>query len=286
MDLSDSGYVKNNVKPRSVVIAIFVHLYLAVFTVGVSLILLAISVWVTKSWVNREVTEASSARNRFKKNFPFNYYGQSFGSFQHVFSHSEIIEESMYQAIEAELTSNTPVKSMEAISITDVDKDLSQAEDRTFIKAESTNTVRGTTVTLILGQSNFGKMQSIEWRVLAGGYIDQDKKFNLYAYSLFTILFWIIPYLKKEHNLLGRVRTIYAGAYNDMDVATQIRCLHDAVFNAMINELESHGIDTSELKAQKMQVMNISISGGKVSMGNVVQGAMNKVTSTAKGARA
>jgi hypothetical protein len=71
-----------------------------------------------------------------------------------------------------------------------------------------------------------------------------------------------------------------------MDVSTQVRCLHEAVFDAMIAELDKNGIDTSELKVQKMQTMNINISGGKVNMGNVVQGAMNKIGGAAKGAKA
>jgi hypothetical protein len=33
-----------------------------------------------------------------------------------------------------------------------------------------------------------------------------------------------------------------------------------------------------------MQSMNINISGGKVNMGNVVQGAMNKISGAVKGA--
>jgi hypothetical protein len=283
MDLLDSGEIKNSVKVRSVITALILHAYLAVFTLGISLGLLLVTALITNSLVKKEIDEASSDSNKFKKNFPFKYYGQIFGSFQHVFSHSEIIEKSMYESIESELRSKTPIEPLELVTITDVDKDLSKSEDRIFIKGSSSNTVRGTAITLILNQSSFGKMQSIEWRVLAGGFVDRDKKFNLISYSLFTFLFWIIPYVKREHDLLARVRTIYPGAYNDMDLVTQIRCLHDAVFDAMINELEKNNIDTSDLRAQKMQVMNISISGGRVNMGNIVQGAMNKVSNVTKG---
>ena len=95
-----------------------------------------------------------------------------------------------------------------------------------------------------------------------------------------------MSYIKRESDLLSRVRTIYPGAYNDMDVSTQLRYIHEAVFDAMIGELEKNGIDTSDLKVQKMQTMNINISGGKVNMGNVVQGAMNKIGAAAKGAKA
>lgn len=285
MNIIDSGNVKNSVRARSVIVALIVHIYLAVFTLGVSLIILLIIGLITNSMVKKEIEEASSSKNRFKKNFPFKYYGQVFGSFQHVFSSSEIIEKKLYDAIESELQDKTTVSPLESFTITDVDNDLSKYEDRIFFKASSTPTSRGTAITLVLNQSNFGKMQSIEWRVLGGGFVDRDKKFNLISYSIFTFIFWVIPYLKKEHDLLVRVRTIYPGSYNDSDVVTQIRCIHDAVFNAMINELEKNDIDTSELKVQKMQVMNINVGGGKVNIGNVVQGAMNKVSSSAKGTR-
>jgi hypothetical protein len=240
---------------------------------------------ITASFLKKEIGEAEASSTKFNKNFPFRYFGEVFGSFQHVFSHEKTLEQNIYNSIELYLKSKTPIKSLEAVSIKDVDKDLSSYDERVFIKTESITTMRGTAITLIFNQANYGGMQSIQWRVLAGGYIDQDKRFNLISYSLFTFLFWIIPYLKREHDLLARVRTIYPGSYNDMDVVTQVRFLHEAVFDAMIQELEKNGIDTSDLRAQKLQVMSINISGGKVNMGNVVQGAMNKISSVAKGAK-
>lgn len=283
MDILNSNKVTNKVRKRTIIIALVTHLYLAVFTFGISLVLLAVTGLITASICRKEVNNATSSASRFNKNFPFKYYGQTIGDFQHVFHHSETLEKKLYDAIETDLKEKAPIANFETVTITDTDKDLSINEPREFIMAESDSTIRGTAVTLILNQASFGAMRSIEWRVLAGGYVDRDKKFSLIAYSIFTFWFWIIPYIKGTHDLLAKVRTIYPGSYNDMDVMTQVRCLHQAVFDAMIDELEKNDIDTSELKAQKMQVMNISISGGKVNMGNVVQGAMNKVTSRIKG---
>ena len=283
MDIMHSGKVKNQVKPRSIIIAIILHSLLAIMTFGVSLLLLIITGLISNAFIKREINEASSDLNKFKKNFPFRHYGEIFASFQHVFFHKKIIENNIYMAIESELKSKTPIDALSTVKITDIDNDLTSSEDRIFIKAESGCTNRGTSITLVFYQSSFGYMQSISWQVLARGYIDRDKKFNLITYSLFSLIFWVIPYLKREHDLLSRVRTIYSGAYNDMDVITQIRCIHEAVFDAMINELEANDIDTSELRTQKIQAMNINISGGKVSMGNVVQGAMNKVSNFSKG---
>jgi hypothetical protein len=89
--------------------------------------------------------------------------------------------------------------------------------------------------------------------------------------------------LRGEYDIVSHIRAIYGAAYNDIDVVTQVRCLHDRVFNAMVSVLESYDIDTSDIKAQRMQVMNITISGGRVNMGNVVQGAMNRVAATVRG---
>jgi hypothetical protein len=284
MDLMDSKNVNNRIKKRSIAIAIFAHLYLAIFTFGVSLILLLLVGFLTATLLEKDISEARSSANTFNKNFPFRYFGHVFGSFQHVFHNAYSIEKDVYAAIETELKAKTPVTSLDALSISD--KDLNNSEQRSFIKGESSPTARGTAITLILNQTNFGSMRSIEWRVLAGGYVDKNAKFNLIAYSLFTIFFWIAPYIRRETDLLSRVRTIYPGSFNDMDISTQVRCLREAVFDAMIGELDKNGIDTSELKVQKMQTMNINISGGKVNMGNVVQGAMNKIGGAVKGAKA
>jgi hypothetical protein len=177
------------------------------------------------------------------------------------------------------------VSTLEPITLTDVDKDLKAAENREFFKAGFGQTRRGTTITLLLSFSAIGKVQSIRWWVLAGGYVDRNKKFNFIAYAPITLWFRIVPYLRREYDLASRLRTVYAASYNDMDVMTLVRCLHDTVFSAMVDELERHDIDTSDIKAQRMQVMNLSISGGRVNMGNVVQGAMNNVEATVKGSK-
>ncbi len=285
MDLLDSQNVKNRIKKRSIAVAIIAHLYLAIFTFGVSLVLSVIAGFITSWLLEKDINEAKSTANRFNRNFPFRHFGRAFGSFQHVFNHAYSIEKDINSAIENELKTKTPIKAVNPLSIIDADPDLNNCEQRSFIKGESAPTTRGTSITLILNQSSYGSMRSIQWRVLAGGYIDKNAKFNLIAYSLFTILFWIRPYFKRETDLISRIRTIYSSAYNDIDVGTQVRCVHEEVFDAVSTALDKNGIDTSDLKVQKMQAMNINISGGKVNMGNVVQGAMNKIGGFAKEAK-
>ena len=52
---------------------------------------------------------------------------------------------------------------------------------------------------------------------------------------------------------------------------TDARSMHTLVFNALVDTLDKHGVDISDLKLQRAQVMNISISGGRTRFGNVVQ---------------
>jgi len=282
MDNSVSNNIKNNVRVASAISTVIIHLWLTMVTLGLWLIILLIVGLITNSFLKREIRDASSSSNKFKRNFPFKYFGTEIGEFEHVFSHNEMLKDKVHKSIEANLNLKTPIKALDEIMITDVDKNLTTSEDRNFFRGTVPPTIRGTTLSLVINYSHFGKMQSIQWRVLAAGFIDNNKKFLFIAFSPLSFLFWIRPYLRGEYDLLNKVRTIHSGSYNHMDLITQVKSVHEVVFDAMINELEKNGIDTSDLKTQKLQIMNINVSGKKVKMGNIVQGAMNNVTNASR----
>jgi hypothetical protein len=277
MDINDSGSIRNGIKLRSILLATVIHLTLAIFTLGLWLLVVLAMFAVTHFIIEGEIESVRRDSTKFKKSFPFRYFGLPFGDFIHVFYFDGSLKDSIVSAVARELGEKTPASSLKEIIITDVDNDLRHHEERSFFIADAGHTMRGTAIALLLRVSDFGKMQAVRWWVTAGGYVDRDKRFNFQAYSPFLFWFWIIPYLSRDYDVLSPIRTIYSSAYNDFDVITQIRSLHEAVFTALVDELDSHGIDTSDIRVQRMQVMNISISGGRVSMGNVVQGAMNKI---------
>ncbi|TVV77239.1 hypothetical protein [Sphingomonas solaris] len=284
MAVLDHGVVSNRTKIRSVIVAIIIHLAVISITTGIVL-LIAIPSWIAAYVISgRELAAIANEAFHFKKSYPFRYFGSSFGEFTHVFCHGQDLEERTLATIDRALKAQVPVSPLKAITITDIDGELRDPEERTFRVSTAGTTSRGTTVTLLLRYARFGQLQSVQWWVLAGGYVDRDKKFNFVAYAPLTIWFWLIPYLRRDHDIVPRLRSLYSSTYNYLDVETQVKGFHEVVFNALIEELEHNGIDTSELKVQRMQVMNISISGGQVQMGNVVQGAMNRVVNSAKGA--
>lgn len=277
MNIQNSVNIKNRIKIRSLLLVVVIYIIATVATYGIALVYAAITIIISIIVCNKEIESATSNSKNFKKSLPLKYFGFSYGDFQHVFYHKRSIESEIIKTIENNLKTKTPIEKLETVELIDVDKNLNSSEKRSFIIADSGITSRGTSITLAIKPSSFGGMQSIRWWVLAGGYIDKNKKFNFIAYSPLSLPFWIISYIKNEYDVLANLRTIYPATYNDMDITTQVRCLHEAVFDAMVEELEKNEIDTSDIKAQRMQVMSINISGGKVNMGNVVQGAMNKI---------
>lgn len=282
MLIEDSGEVRNVVKGRSLLVAAGVYLLATAFSGGAALLLLLPCAALAYYLSEREIEVAKSTASEFKKTYPLKHFGSSYGDFEHVFYHRRRLEPEIVEAITRGLKEKTTVTSVEPIQITDTDTDLKAPESRLFLRADAGRTGRGTVVTLILRLSNFGSMQSVRWWAMGGGYIDRDKRFNFAAYAGLSIWFWLVPFLKKEMDLLSFFRTVHAGAYNGLDLSTQMRCLHDAVFDAMVDELEKHGIDTSDLRTQRMQVMNITVAGGKLNIGNVIQGAMNTLSGGAK----
>jgi hypothetical protein len=72
---------------------------------------------------------------------------------------------------------------------------------------------------------------------------------------------------------------IYPGFFNSIDVLSRIREVQFVAFETVVETLDSFGIDTSNLKLQKGNILNINVSGGQTSFGSVVQGTMNKALS-------
>ncbi len=277
MNIADSVRIKNRIPVMSVVTALVVYVVAAASTYGLALLVLLPCAVIAFRLSSNAVARAESTEHGFRKSFPLSPFGASYGDFEHVFYHSRKLESEILETVIRELKKKTPVQSIDPLTITDSDRDLKSRESRLFLRADAGQTQRGTTITLAMQMTSFGSMQSVHWWVLGGGYIDRNKRFNFAAYAGLTLWFWIIPYLKDEYDMLSHLRTVYPSSYNSMDITTRVRCVHEAVFGAMVMELEKHGIDTSDIKVQRAQVMNITVSGGKLNVGNLVQGAKNRI---------
>ena len=89
MDLLDSKNVHTRIRKRTVALAVFINLYVTTFTLGIWLIFLTLFGLITSALLRKDIDEAKSSASSFNKTFPFKYFGQVFGHFQHIFHHAE-----------------------------------------------------------------------------------------------------------------------------------------------------------------------------------------------------
>lgn len=207
----------------------------------------------------------------FKKNRPLRNMGASLVEFQHVFCHDEDLLPSILADINTRLEHLGLLPPLQKKEYTDTDRQLGAPDTREFFVASSNANLRGTQTALAVHLRRTGA-QSIQWWVLMRGFIDPNKKLIKLAVAPIAIPFWLYAWLRQELDLAPSVRTVYSAFYNSIDVVTDARSLHTLVFDALVHTLEAHGVDISDLKQQRAQVMNINISGGRARFGNIIQG--------------
>ena len=226
---------------------------------------------------------AESGEFSFRRMDAFNYLGVARGSFEHVFSHARAIRSKLIKAIAAALETKGLSSSISTLVITDRDRNLKVNDARDFALMQVTSTTRVSGPSVIVRTQKVGDMHSIRWWLFEKGPITKNRKLVFLALAPVTIFLWPLYWARNKSFPARFLFTPYRSDYQEMDVFTRLRWAHETVFDAVADELDEAGIDTSTLRDQKAQIMNINISGGKVNMGSVVQGAMNRVTGRAKG---
>lgn len=288
---------KDNLKQKtgilSILIAILVYLWIIGYIkaiyyytntpVVLFVLYLVFSITVTFMLYKRDLRLLSSNDFKFKKVLPFIHYGDSILDFQHIFYHETNILPDLIEGIQQSLVDKTLLSNIEKIEFIDNDKRLYNSESRTFYKSSGKPTTRGSHITVMLYSNTYGDMQNIEWWILISSRIERDKLIKFLIFSPFSFLFWIISYIKGDYNIASVLRSPYPAFYNHLDLIMEIKGIHEVIISSLVDILDKNGIDTSELKIQKAQVLNINVSGGKSTFGNIMQGAMNKITKQAKG---
>ncbi|MEM7242247.1 MAG: hypothetical protein AAF429_08685 [Pseudomonadota bacterium] len=294
--------LKDKVSARTVLIVIFVYIFVAVSYVGIVYeeyyyyrdfsqremlpFFLFPLLWMIVCYfiALRALKPPNSHSISFDRIGAFQSFGVSSGTFQHVFYHSKSLGKKIlaktFKSLEA--AGLEPIS--KEVSITDRDKNLVVKDVREFTLIQFKQTRRLSDPSLIISFESKGAMQSFQWWLFERGVLSANFKFLFVAFSPITIFFWFFTWLRDRENYSNKFHKIYPSSYEVMDLNTHLRWVHDRVFDSLVLELENNGVDTSALREQKAQVMNINISGGKVAMGSVVQGAMNRVIGKSRGA--
>ncbi len=235
---------------------------------------------------------ASAERRRsanaleFSRTGAANVLGIQYGTFFHTFQSKEPVLESLKASLGNALHGNLGCSELKFVNLKDIDRDLPSPETRTFMLVDGKESVRGTKFHVLASFTREGVIQSLQWWILVGGVRDPNKVLWRYAFAPLTVPFMLLPYIRREHDPLPGLLTVHPGFFNGIDVLTRTRELQFVAFETLVQVLDTYGIDTSDLKQQRATVLNINVSGGQASFGSIVQGAMNKVTGTAKAATA
>ncbi len=67
------------------------------------------------------------------------------------------------------------------------------------------------------------------------------------------------PDIRREHDPLPGLLTVYPGFFNGIDVMTRTRELQFIAFETLVQVLDSFGVDTSDLKQQRADVLNVNV---------------------------
>jgi hypothetical protein len=275
---SGGSSMKNRVKLRTVLIIVVLYLFILISLSevgrGFFIVIVLYSIAAIAggyALLASDIALTSQDALVFRRMMPLRILGNYLVDFQHVFYHDEDLLPAILEEIDARIAKQGFLPKLQKKSFTDTDKNLFSPETREFFVSSSEANLRGTEVALAIQLRNHAEAQSIQWWVLMRGFIDRNKKVALLALAPIGLPFWLWAYLKQKLDLVSRVRTVYDAFYNSVDFVTDARALHTLVFDALVETLDKHGVDISDLKLQRAQVMNINITGGRTTFGNIVQ---------------
>lgn len=225
----------------------------------------------------------------FRRYYPFQTFGYILNEFPYTFACADAnVLREVIETMDRDLTLNLGWDSYQVMKLVDKDPRLTLEDARSFLGWRGGKTKRGGSIHLLARASQKGKICNLHWWLTAAGVIDAGRVRVFLAWSPFTLLFWIIPWLRGYYNVAAALRQPYTSFYEHLDIETSATSASRVCMDALINVLNKHGIDTSELKMQMNTVVNNNQTinnSGNLSLGNLFQGALNLVGAGAGGAQ-
>lgn len=279
-------------KIRNIFIAGALYIWLAALLFQLSpALFIVVAVYVAGCMaITGNIIRSAEARREaktieFSQTDAVSYFGIQWGSFHHVFYSEKPVLESLRESLASALKNKLGCDVVEDISFKDVDRDLDKPETRVFIRAIAPQTSRKTGFSFLWTLSKSRDVQGLRWWILIDGQRDPNKVFWRHVFSPLTLPYVLLPYWRRQYDPLAGLTAIYPGFFNSIDVLSRAREIQFVAFETLVETLDSFGIDTSDLKQQKGNILNINVSGGKTSFGSVVQGAFNRVAAATGGAK-
>jgi len=237
-----------------------------------------------KYMVENSRARVSGQTVEFFQSNPAGFMGSLWGNFLHVFRSDKNVVSAYARNLSNALVTQLGAEELRTMVFRDIDRDLPAPEERTFLLSRTPPTPRKTKVSVLCSLDRTANMQSVYWWILVDGIVNPNVVFWKYLSSPLSVPFAVYPYFRKGHRVDSGFTTTYPGFFNSVDTTLRVREVQVLAFDTLVETLDSFGIDTSDLKQQRSNIMNLNVSGGQNSFGSVVQGAMNKVMNTKEAA--
>jgi hypothetical protein len=225
-----------------------------------------------------ESRESDANTVEFSRFHPAKVLGNVVNSFQYVFECPDPVIERVQAHIAKELTAKLGASALKTLTFADIDRDLPKPESRAFGFTKLPPTTRNTHLSVLFTWSRQARVQGIRWWLFELGEPDPDKIFWRYVLAPIQVPLQVIPYARREYEPLHTLMSVDPGFFNGVDRYTRTREVERVTLDALVASLDGFGVDTTDLKLQRANVLNVNVSGSaSATFGNLIQGAFNRV---------
>jgi len=284
---------KLRLKKRNVLVVIVLYLGLATLAWshgGAGLLLLLLLYGAACLAGAKAMVDGAEARRwkggavEFAKSEALSALGKPCASFHYVFASKQDLTLPLLARMQSELRSKLGCSDLRETSFRDIDQDLPRPETREFRLAAAPDSARHTRFHFLCSVTRTLNVQGIRWWVLVLGERDPNRVLFWYAFSPATVPFVGLAYLQRQFEPLHCLTSVDNGFFNSLDVLARTREIEFVAYESLMDTLDAFGIDTSDLLAQRANILNVNVNGGaSATLGSLVQGALNRISGTAAG---
>jgi len=244
---------------------------LLVVLLGYTAICVLIANWAYR----RDIRDVGKTTINFRQRDPFSRIGVELANPNYVFSHGEDVQETIRLHLAEVLASQLSLPPLASYEVIDRDRELISPETRQLQGTVTGPTNWGTSIYVLLEVTKWHRLHSVRWWLLLRGYPSRQSVLFFHAFAPVAVPFWIVPYLRGDIHYGSTFCEVYDAFFNINELVTRVRMIQRAIVDGLVARLEELGVDTSDLKQQRVNMINLNVSGGRVSLGNIVQGRMN-----------
>jgi hypothetical protein len=227
--------------------------------------------YTTMLWLKEDERAIDADIFSFYRDSPLARMGVTVAEYVHTFTAPTDVHQQCVERISRACTTKRALSPLKDRQLKDIDPSFDPPPRKLFYQAVSSANACGTRIVVLVHSSRNVDLQIIQWWIMVRGRSSADKRMQLLGIAPLAFPFFLLGRLQHRLDLTQFVREIPNNFFNLTEVVTDAIGVHGIVLDAVVETLEEHHIDTSDLKQHRGQTLNVSVSGGKVKIGKIAQ---------------